>query len=106
LAAPRMIRLNPLHGVLQAVLEVENANAGQPIAWSVSADRDWISLDHTSGTTPAEVMVTYMDTDLAEGLHSGVITLTSGDLPEQSVQVTVEALVIDAGLWLPLIKGQ
>ncbi len=106
LAAPRMIRLIPLHGVLQAVLEVENANPGQPIAWSASADRDWISLDQTSGTIPAEVMVTYIDADLAEGLHSGTITLTSSDLPEQNVQVTVEVLVIDAGLWLPMVTGR
>jgi hypothetical protein len=103
LATPGVIRFTLPQGARQAVLTVENANAGRAIAWSASADQAWIELETTSGTTPEEILVTYVDTGLGGGLHSGTITITSSDLPGQTVRVTVEAQVNDAGLWLPLV---
>jgi hypothetical protein len=106
LASPALIAFDPAQGATTVALAIENANAGNPVAWAAVADQPWIHVETTSGVTPADILVSYADTGLGFGLHTGTVTITSPDLPGQSVVIQVRANLYHSALRLPMVtKG-
>lgn len=74
------------------------------LEWNASADKDWITLNKTSGTistTDENVMVSVNRDELEHGLHSGTITIQSNDGTVQipvSVDVVTELVVTPSSL--------
>ncbi len=101
-AGPSTIVFDTAGGVVTATLAVENQNLNNPIAWNAVADKPWVQLSATSGMTPADIVVSFKDTGLAEGIHTAEITLTSPDVPGQSVVVQVRVTITRFNLYLPL----
>jgi hypothetical protein len=101
--SPGSIRFEPQGGVVAATLDVTNQNDAVAITWNATADQDWIQLGAVTGTTAAQLHVTYHDTGLDSGELTGLIALTSPQVPGQTVYVNVEAVFPSGGLWLPLV---
>jgi len=102
-AGPSLITFDVGVGGTTAQVSIENENTGNPIAWSAVASEPWVQLSATSGTTPAEITASFNDTGIGPGTHGATITVTSADLPGESVIIIVEAVISGYELNLPLI---
>lgn len=63
-------------GVLQDSLLLGSPLAGEN--WSASSNRDWITFETSTGSSPATLSVLFNTENLAAGVHLGTITLTTG----------------------------
>jgi hypothetical protein len=104
LAGPPSLELWPAQHQPTAILAVDNANPTNVVRWNATSNAAWILLSANEGETPDDVTVGLDASGLPHGTHSGTITLTSPDLPGESVQITVVAHVSDVyDLQLPLL---
>jgi hypothetical protein len=99
---PLDIAFEPKLGQTEATLFIDNPNQASVIAWQATPSELWVQLGAHSGMTPDEVAVTFQNTGLAPGVHYATITLTSPDLPPQTVLVHVQVTVAGR-LYLPLV---
>lgn len=76
-----------------ATLAIENDNPLDPLTWDAVASEPWLRLSATSGTTPAQVLVTVDPTGVPLGRYGGSITVNSS---AGSKTVTIDARVIAA----------
>jgi len=102
-AGPSLITFDVGAGGTTAQVSIENENSSNPIAWSAVTSEPWVQLSATSGTTSTEITASFFDTGLDPGTHSATITVTSSDLPGETVTIIVEAVISGYELNLPLI---
>ena len=57
--------------------DVTNCGGAGTLAWTVSDDQSWISVDPTSGTDAGTVTVTVDITGISDGTHTGTVTVAS-----------------------------
>jgi hypothetical protein len=115
-AGPVQVALDPDVGPRQASIWLDNANPDRPLAWTAAArvetpaltlngswrpggsfgaaqstEPTWLRLSATDGTTPQEVVVTYVGGALPAGTHRAVVAFAEpgGGSAEVVVQVTV-----------------
>ncbi len=103
LAGPMFITFDPASGKINARVSIENQNVINPITWNVTANEPWIQFDTASGTTPDNFIATFNDIGLSEGTHFATITLTSPDIPTQSVTIGVKVTLKNNDIYLPII---
>ena len=101
-AGPAVIFLDPVRGEASAPLSIDNRNVANPIPWNAAASEPWVKLSATSGTTPAQITVSFQNAGLAEGAYTADITLTSPAWPGQSVVIRVELNLTRARFYLPV----
>jgi len=70
-------------------------NGWQKLEWTATDDKDWISLDKTSGSLNGQasdvVTVTADASDLSKGTHTGTISVSSnGGSEEVEVEITIK----------------
>jgi hypothetical protein len=92
---PSGIIFDPASGDTSARLSIDNQNARGSIAWHGEVSQSWVQLSAVSGTTPSDVTVTFNDTGLYPGLHTATITLSSPDVPGNTVVVPVHVTIDD-----------
>jgi hypothetical protein len=100
---PTTIVLEPKDGVNSAQFSVDNHIHTNPITWQATADQPWLQLSATSGTTPGNVTVTFQETGLDSGSHVATITVTSSDVPGQSIDVSVVTTIPGQAVYLPAV---
>ncbi|MEW5795166.1 MAG: Ig-like domain-containing protein [Candidatus Zixiibacteriota bacterium] len=66
---------------------------GDAIAFTVSSEADWFTLNPAGGTTPQEVVVAAASTDLAPGDYTDSIEVASADAPNSPLKVHVNLTV-------------
>lgn len=64
--------------VLTDTVEVSNLGDGE-ISWTASSDADNVTLSSSSGSAPANVVVSVDTTGLTYGLYEGILTFTPSD---------------------------
>lgn len=74
------------------ILSVRNLNASNQIDWSAVASESWITLDRSSGLTPAELEIEVDTESLTPGVHIGEIRLNSTTIVPVEVNVPEDAL--------------
>jgi len=103
--SPVSILLQPDMGSSTATLDIHNQNEANAIGWHAEADHPWIDLSDSDGDTPQQITVSYVESGLADGSHTTTITLTSLDVPGQTLYVPVEVIIGGENqLMLPLIS--
>jgi hypothetical protein len=90
IAGPTAINLGSVEAPITGTLFIENQNLDSSLAWEASASESWVSLSAVSGTTLAEITVSFINTDLPPGINVATITLTSDELPGETVVVSVQ----------------
>ena len=100
---PSSILLDPGQGINSVTLYIENANASYVIGWNAVVSESWVRLSATTGSTPAQVMVTSNRADLSDGTYTAVINLTSPALPGATVSIPVQLILTRRSTYLPLI---
>jgi hypothetical protein len=103
LVGPSLIIFDPSVGAVTDSIAVDNQNLLNPIAWTATTSEEWVQLSTTSGTTPDTITATFDDTGLPEGFYTATITITSPDVPGDSVTITVEVIISSDHLYLPII---
>ncbi|MDJ0755276.1 MAG: right-handed parallel beta-helix repeat-containing protein [Ardenticatenaceae bacterium] len=91
--SPNSIDLTPHIGIITASLSIDNQSVANPVAWNATTDIQWIQLSASSGTTPEDIQVTYLETGLDEGFYTGTITFTSPISPAAAFTVDVDLTV-------------
>lgn len=104
LSAPDPIILFSTGGLVTETLAIANQNPFHTLSWDAVADQPWLTLSLNTGTTPASLTVTFNPADLPPGDYQATITLTSPDLPEFSLEITVWADLTPYPVYLPIIK--
>jgi hypothetical protein len=102
-AGPSLIWFSPAEGQTSALLSIDNANLENAISWSAVAGQEWVELSAVTGMTPDQVTVGLNGAGLAQGRHSTTISVTSEDLPGESVVIRVEAVISGYVLNLPIV---
>jgi hypothetical protein len=98
-----LISFRPDVGETSATLLIENVNDPEPISWVAVADQAWVELSATSGTTPAEIVVSYAGSGLWPGTHAAQITVSRPDEPTDTLVVQVEVIIPGEAVYLPMI---
>ncbi|MBK9714255.1 MAG: hypothetical protein IPO81_23555 [Kouleothrix sp.] len=86
-------------GKTTAPLTVRSSGA-DALSWTASANRPWVKLSATSGTTPANLTVTVDPAQLAPGDYQAIITFTSGSVTKT---VPVALTVTGTSIYLSLL---
>ena len=105
MAGPSLIWFRPAEGQTRALLSIDNLNIGNAISWDAAVGRSWVQLSATAGTTPDQVTASFDGAGLSLGRHTTTITVTSEDLPGESVVIQVEAMAYYC-LDLPIVFRQ
>ncbi len=104
LAVPKTLGVNPIslvHSCLKGQnatsqsLEVWNSGAGT-LAFSISADANWLSVTPTVGTSAGEhrlITVNYSTSTLSVGVYRATINITAPAATNSPVQISVELTV-------------
>jgi hypothetical protein len=92
-ASPSLIAFAPAAGATSATLRIENENVQQALPWQAEAHADWVQLSATTGTTPAEITVSFANTGLTAGHHSAAITISSVATPGQTKTIGVDVAI-------------
>ena len=92
-AGPDPILFFPSTGTLSQEVTVDNAAGKDPLQWTATTPASWLELSQTSGSTPAAFTVSVGAGALGPGTHETTITLTSDDVPEQTLELNVVATV-------------
>ncbi len=86
-------------------LAEHDENAWQLLEWTATDNKNWISLDVTSGSiqgnSETTVTVTVDTEDLSKGTHTGKITIESND---EDKEIDVEIKIKEKGKNIPFIK--
>lgn len=92
---PSSIRLDVTTGITSARLAIDNANSGQPLAWTADVNVPWLMLGPNNGTTPVEMEVRLLKSELGPGRYLATVTVHAerGD----PVDIAVDATVTCAG---------
>jgi hypothetical protein len=104
-AGPLVLDLGNADEPLTRTLYIENENLDAEITWEAVVSDTWAALSALGGTTPAEVVVSFVPGNLAAGYSLTRITLTSAEAPGQEVVVWVQVYrEADARLYLPIVS--
>ena len=79
--SPAQIPFRPDLGMVQANIYIDNQSGTNPMAWQAAEFISWLSLNQTSGTTPASITATVNADGLAFGDYSANILILSSDIP-------------------------
>jgi hypothetical protein len=86
-------------------LSIDNQRGDHSISWNAAAGAAWLGLSSTSGVTPAQIEVSVDGRQLLRrGHYTSSVTLTSPDVPDQTLIVPVQVAVAGNPAWLPLIR--
>jgi hypothetical protein len=103
-AGPIVLDLGQVAAPVTDTLFIENQNLDSVINWQAAVTVTWLSLTSVSGTTPAEITLSYDPASLPAGFNLAPITLTSTDVPGQQLIVFAQIFrEADLQLYLPLI---
>jgi hypothetical protein len=94
-ATPDEVAFNPESGQTSETITIGNQN-GSPIRWSASSSEPWVQLSATAGLTGDDLTLTFNNTGLAPGQHTALVTLTSPDVPGQTLQITLSVQIPNA----------
>ena len=75
-AGPALISLLGSHRT--ATISIANDNPQRGLSWTATADAPWVILDPSSGSTPADLTVSYQRTGLDGSRGTATITISSG----------------------------
>lgn len=103
LAGPSLIIFDPSVGAITDSIAIDNQNFLNPIAWTATTSEEWVQLSATSGTTPDSITATFNNTGLSEGFYMATITITSPNVPGESVTINVEVTISSSHIYLPII---
>lgn len=88
---PEVIILNTLNGETSEVFGVFNRNTRGALSWTATVDQPWITLDASSGATPAAVKLSVGDTSSwTTGSRTAVVTVTTAEGLKSSLRVQVQ----------------
>jgi hypothetical protein len=99
------IIIDPENGINSVTRVVFNDNPANTITWNAESSETWLELTPTSGTTPCEFTVTFKNPGLSLGTYTATVTITSPDLPNQSLIIPIEVKVPAYKLYLPLVDN-
>ena len=88
---------------VQQPLTVRSLSAAE-LDWTASESIPWLSLDQSSGTSPADLVMTIDPTGLSVGMYSGTITFTSPTAVNSPQMVTVNLQVTGHVIYLPSLR--
>jgi hypothetical protein len=63
------------------------------LAWTATKSASWLTLSHSSGSTPSTLSVGVDYTALAPGTYSGTVTINAGSVPNSPQTVSVTLVV-------------
>lgn len=88
---PDNIILDPIKGLSADAFEVLNRNAAGPLSWTAAADKAWVTLNATTGTTPQLVGISLGDiSSLNPGVQGATVTVTTANGQTAKVRVEVK----------------
>jgi len=70
------------------IIAIRNDGDGS-LSWTATADQTWIHLGATSGSAPANLLVSTNPAGLAAGQYVGHVNITSSDSPNTIMSVTI-----------------
>ncbi len=76
-------------------ISIHNMGSGE-MSWSATSSQSWLTLTTASGKAPSSVPVT-VNTTLAAGTHTGIITVTAPGAQWSPAEVSVSVQVVSAG---------
>ncbi|RRR69283.1 MAG: hypothetical protein EI684_16130 [Candidatus Viridilinea halotolerans] len=90
---------------LTRTLTLRNSGDGE-LNWSASADQPWASLSSTSGSAPADLVLTLDPRGLAAGEHTATIAFSAPDVTAQAINVYlyVQEAPSNPRIYLPLVR--
>ena len=103
-AGPDLVFLQPSTGVTSKTIFLDNLNLGSPIAWSVTADQDWVQLSADSGWTPGDITVTTSLTGQDSGTNKALLTFSDPDGLYQPVYIVVVVTIPEYHIFMPVIR--
>lgn len=102
-AGPDLVFLEPSAGVTSGTIYLDNLNLGNPLAWSVSSDADWLELSAVSGTSPQDIAVSTGLTGKDFGTHKALLTFSDPDGLYEPVYVVVVVTIPEYIHFLPIV---
>jgi hypothetical protein len=100
---PDIIVLETGLGIDSLPLAIDNRDNRSIISWDAVASETWVGLSETSGITPDDLVVSYIDQGLPAGTHFATITFTSPDVGGESITIDVQ-LIVGSILFMPTIE--
>jgi hypothetical protein len=88
---------------LQEPISVRSSSETE-FAWAASENLPWLTLNQTSGQTPADLVATIDPSQLSVGTYTGKISFSSGQAGNSPVEITVTLQVTGHAVYLPLIR--
>ena len=80
-----------------------NSSGDTELNWTASEDVPWLSLDTSTGQTPANLTLTIDPSQLTVGTFYGKITLTSATAGNSPIEVNITLQVTGRAVYLPLL---
>ena len=108
IAGPTTIILNSTCGQPNPTLSLTNQNFDNAIGWTAMTSEPWLQLSSKTGSTPANLKVSFDDAGLDPGIYAAEITFSSAATPGQSEIVRVTLEIVEDGacsINLPFIIG-
>ncbi len=98
--SPPQIDLTPATQISMTQVSVDNQNAKQVIAWSVTTSATWLKVSKNSGNTPDSFTVQYSGM-LASGRYETTLEFTSAAISGQKISVPVSVEVPAYQTYIP-----
>ena len=80
------------------------SSSGTEFGWTASEALAWVTLDVSSGQTPAELTLTIDPTGLTIGTHTGVIIFTSTLTGSRPITIPLNVQITGEKVYLPLVQ--
>ncbi|MCB8940486.1 MAG: hypothetical protein H6654_08115 [Ardenticatenaceae bacterium] len=104
LIAPNAITLYSMGGVVTTTMGIDNQNPVNDIPWQATADKAWLSVNITSGTTFTVLTLLADAAGLEPGTHEAVLTFSRPDGGGPDTAVPVTLIIKPYTIFLPTIS--
>jgi hypothetical protein len=88
---------------LQQTISVRSSSETE-FGWSASENLPWLTLNQTSGQTPADLVATIDPSQLPVGTYTGKISFSSGQAGNSPFAITVTLQVTGHAIFVPLVR--